>query len=108
MTSIYDRRTSARWLGPIAVLTVAGAIAALAVGTLGRHGDGDTSGAPQTTVKVKVKNPRRPTPAHYTVRQGDVLSVIADRFGVSVDRLQQLNPTLDPRLLQPGMRLRLR
>lgn len=106
MTSIYDRRTPARWLGPLALLAVGAAIVVLASGTLG--GGGETGPTPKRTVTVKVKRTTKPVPAYYTVRQGDVLSVIADRFGVSTARLEQLNPTLDPRLLRPGMRLRLR
>lgn len=108
MNSVYDRRTPARWLGPIALLAVAGAIAVLANGTVGSRSASDKTAAPVKTVSVKVKTSKRATPSYYTVRQGDVLSVIAERFGVDVDRLQQLNPTLDPRLLRPGMRLRLR
>lgn len=108
MNSVYDRRTPARWLGPIALLAVVGAVAVLANGTFGNGSDRGTTTPPVTTVKVKVKTTKRSTPAYYTVRQGDVLSVIAERFGIGVDRLRQLNPTLDPRLLRPGMRLRLR
>ena len=108
MNSVYDRRTSALWLGPIALLAVAGAVAVLANGTIGGRSTKNKTDVPVKTVKVKVGTTKRTTPAYYKVRQGDVLSVIAERFGISVDRLQQLNPTLDPRLLRPGMRLRLR
>jgi LysM repeat protein len=46
--------------------------------------------------------------ATYVVRPGDTLSGIADRTGVSVERLNLLNPDIDPQALISGRRLRLR
>ncbi|HSR53769.1 MAG TPA: LysM peptidoglycan-binding domain-containing protein [Acidobacteriota bacterium] len=43
----------------------------------------------------------------YTVRSGDTLWAIAQRTGLSVRRLERLNPQVRPRDLRPGMRLRL-
>jgi D-alanyl-D-alanine carboxypeptidase/D-alanyl-D-alanine-endopeptidase (penicillin-binding protein 4) len=43
----------------------------------------------------------------YTIRKGDTLSEIADRFGVSVRALQRANPGLTARRIQPGKRLRI-
>jgi LysM repeat protein len=42
------------------------------------------------------------------VRTGDTLSSISLDTGVSVDRLQELNPDVDVQALQPGQRLKLR
>ncbi len=43
----------------------------------------------------------------YTVKSGDTPSGIAEKTGVSLDTLQELNPDLDPQTLAPGQRIRL-
>jgi peptidoglycan endopeptidase LytE len=42
----------------------------------------------------------------YSVRSGDTLGTIADRFGTTVNRLLELNPGIDPRALRVGQPLR--
>ena len=44
----------------------------------------------------------------YTVKTGDTLGGIAATVGVSVTRLQELNPELDPQALVSGQKIRLR
>jgi len=44
--------------------------------------------------------------AAYSVRSGDTLAVIAERFGTSVDRLLELNVGIDPRALRVGQSIR--
>ncbi|MBV9214049.1 MAG: LysM peptidoglycan-binding domain-containing protein, partial [Actinobacteria bacterium] len=44
----------------------------------------------------------------YVVQTGDTLATIASKTGVSVDRLQQLNPQLDPQALVSGQQIKLR
>lgn len=51
--------------------------------------------------------PKATTGRTYTVKAGDVLSVISDETGVSITELERLNPGLDARALQVGRRLRL-
>lgn len=51
---------------------------------------------------------RNAPPKFYVVQPGDSLSVIAEKTGVSLDRLQELNPDIDPQLLASGEKLRLR
>jgi LysM repeat protein len=41
-------------------------------------------------------------PAEYTVQQGDLLSTIAERCGVSVEAIVAMNPTIDPNNIQVG------
>lgn len=48
--------------------------------------------------------PALPT-APYTVKSGETLSEIADRFGTSTERLIQLNGISDPNLVMAGTRL---
>ena len=47
-------------------------------------------------------------PKYYVVQPGDSLSLIAEKTGVSLERLQQLNPNIDPQLLPSGVKLQLR
>ena len=47
-------------------------------------------------------------PKVYIVQPGDTLTGIAVETGVSIERIQQLNPGLDPQILNSGQRLRLR
>lgn len=46
--------------------------------------------------------------ATYVVKKGDSLSAISEETGVSVERMEQLNPALDPLSLVPGQRLKLK
>lgn len=45
--------------------------------------------------------------ASYTVRAGDTFWGISRRYGLSVQQLETLNPTVDPGKLEPGDTLRL-
>jgi len=49
-----------------------------------------------------------PRPRFWTVRPGDSFGLIAAKTGISLDTLEQLNPQLNNRTLQPGDRVRLR
>lgn len=42
----------------------------------------------------------------YSVRSGDTLGTIAERFGTTVDELIVLNPGIDPHALRVGQSLR--
>ncbi|HEV3478423.1 MAG TPA: LysM domain-containing protein [Gaiellaceae bacterium] len=42
----------------------------------------------------------------YSVRSGDTLGTIAERFGTTVDELLLLNPGVDPHALRVGQPLR--
>ncbi len=61
---------------------------------------GETTEAVQT---VPANVPRR-----YRIRKNDTLSGIAERYGVTVDYILELNPGLDPMTLAPGTRIVLR
>jgi Tfp pilus assembly protein FimV len=64
--------------------------------------------APAPTPRVSSERPRARSTgaAPYSVRSGDTLGTIADRFGTTVDQLLVLNPGIDPRALRVGQRLR--
>jgi LysM repeat protein len=44
----------------------------------------------------------------YVVKTGDTLAAISQRTGISIERLQTLNPRLDPQAMTSGQRIRLR
>jgi LysM repeat protein len=44
----------------------------------------------------------------YVVQNGDTLTSIAHEVGVSVSRIQELNPGVDPQILVSGEKLKLR
>lgn len=44
----------------------------------------------------------------YVVKSGDTLAAISQKVGVSVERLQELNPDLDPQALATGQEIKLR
>jgi LysM repeat protein len=104
------RRTPARWLAPLALVTVAVAVYAVVDNTLLKD---DTSSNGSTTTQQS--KPAKKTTASkksrkrrmYTVRSGDTLSAIAVKTGVSLDTLQRLNPKLDADTLHAGQRVRL-
>lgn len=49
-----------------------------------------------------------PTRSTYRVKAGDSFAAIAEKQGVDVETLQELNPDIDPRALQPGQKLKLK
>lgn len=44
----------------------------------------------------------------YEIQDGDTLTAIARKTGISVDKIQTLNPDLDPQALIAGQELKLR
>ena len=84
---------------PVLALAAVTAIVLLARPAL----QGDETAAPARTTPV-VEQPAKPKPKRaaataYSVRSGDTLASIAEKFGTSVDRLMELNPGLDPTAL---------
>lgn len=74
----------------------------------GTSSSGETKRTVTTATTGSSAKSKTPTVRVYTVKSGDVLSVIAERYGVPVARIERLNPDVDPRTLRPGVRLRLR
>ena len=109
-------RSYARVLAPLALIAVAFALLVVIVNSSG--GDESSSGKVTRTTKTskgkRTRVGRRRTASapratrFYTVKQGDILSTIAERTGVAVERIQELNPDIDAHNLVPGQRLRMR
>jgi LysM repeat protein len=96
-------RSPLRLLAPIAIAVV---LAGVVVVVLSSSGGGSADKGTARTATAPAKNvPRKRT---YRVREGDTLTSISDKTGVSTARLIALNPGLDPQALQLGDRLKLR
>jgi LysM repeat protein len=67
-----------------------------------------TNGAPTATVGNGKSPAKKRSRRVYVVKSGDLLSTVAEKTGLTVDELQELNPDLDPQALQVGQRLKLR
>jgi LysM repeat protein len=68
--------------------------------------------AEQRDLRVKKRRAResrtRVSRSVYVVQSGDTLGGIAEKTGVSVETLQELNPNVDPQALTSGQRLKLK
>lgn len=95
--------SSARALA-VAALAVGFLVPALLIGAALGGGSGGSGGRPPAG-RGGGKLGRA---GAYVVRNGDTLSSIARRAGVSVARIQRLNPGVDPRVLISGEKLKLR
>jgi teichoic acid transport system ATP-binding protein len=103
-------------LAPLALLLAVAATIAVIAASSGSGGgdsgdagpvDASTSTATGTGTSAQ-PSPRRPRRATYTVKLNDTLGLISEKTGVSVERLQALNPELDPQSLVVGQTLKLR
>ena len=110
-----------RWLAPLALLVALVAVMYVYANSTGEGGGGDggsptaeeqgearggrtgTEGGTGTGARTSTQRQRR----RYQVRPGDTLAVIAERTGVSVERLQELNPEIDPNSLTVGDKIKL-
>jgi LysM repeat protein len=95
----------------LAVLALLAAVIALLV-VISDSLSGDSGSHPNTT-RVEARpheggGKAGKAPAFYVVQSGDTLSSIAARTGVSVEKLQLLNPDVDPQILVSGQKLKLR
>ncbi|MEA2227621.1 MAG: hypothetical protein QOF04_1251 [Solirubrobacteraceae bacterium] len=110
------RRSPARWLAPLAILACGFAV--YTVVNSGLRSDDPAAGRPAATTgasgtsKTRTvsegRSPvRKKSTRTYTVKPGDTLSSIASRNGMSLARLQELNPELDSQALQTGQRVKL-
>lgn len=99
-------------LAPLALVLVAVAVAVVILNSQAIDGDDE---APEVTTTPQTETERvRTTPSgrrlrrNYVVRPGDSFGAIAERTGVPIEQLEQLNPEVDPQALVVGQRIRLR
>ncbi len=60
---------------------------------------------PGQAARGATASPASRGPANYTVKSGETISEIADRYNISSDRLLELNGIRDPKGLQAGSRI---
>ena len=106
-------RSPARFLAPLALVAFALALFIVLDRTTGgdereagtnptaQPAEKTPSGKQEGTKKKKAK------PKTYTVKVGDTPSGIAEKVGVPLETILELNPELDPQTLTPGTRLKL-
>jgi LysM repeat protein len=114
-----DRRTSrspARYLAPLALIAFAIVLFSMlsSSGLGGKSGSSSKSaqttssktGAATTTpvkrTKAKVKKAKT-----YTIQAGDTLGAIAEKTGVALPTLMELNPQVDSTALTTGQKIKL-
>jgi LysM repeat protein len=98
-------------LAPVALLLVTGAVGyVITTSTDADDGDGGDTADRSTQQRPRQENqqPRRRVRAFYRVKLNDTLGLIAEKTDVPVERLEELNPELDPQNLVVGQRIRLR
>ena len=102
----------ARLLAPLALVVCAIAFFAIILSSdAGNDGDSAESepAAPAPATQDRTPAQRsRPLRRNYTVQPNDSLDAIAQRFGLEVEQLQELNPEVDPQGLVVGQRIKLR
>jgi LysM repeat protein len=109
----HGRSSFARLLAPLALIAFSVAVVALVLGSgvVGDDSSSETVGArdlPAATERATNKKKQKRTPATYTIKANDTLSGIAEKTGTTVERLQELNPELDPTALVAGQKIKLR
>jgi LysM repeat protein len=103
------RRTPARWLAPLALVTCAVAVYAVVDNTMNDNSSSEGTTTTQTTTRTKTTstNSKRKRKRTYIVKSGDTLSAISIKTGVPLSTLEQLNPKLDADTLHTGQKVRL-
>ncbi|MFL5901702.1 MAG: LysM peptidoglycan-binding domain-containing protein [Solirubrobacterales bacterium] len=94
----------------VTTLVVAFVIAAVAIGGALGGGGSDGSGGRRHggDAAKSARHEKRKVPATYEVQSGDTLISIAHHNGISVTRIETLNPQVDPQILIAGEELKLR
>lgn len=64
-----------------------------------------TSSSSKSTSNYK---PKSGTPSYHTLRSGESLWTVSQKYGIPFDVLQKLNPGLDPKKMQPGDKIKLK
>lgn len=92
---------TARILGPLALIA---AVLAFALVVSNSTSDGGSS---STTEQKTERENKGEIPKTYVVQAGDSLTSISEEFGISVKRIERLNPDVDAQTLNEGQELKL-
>ena len=105
------RRSPARLLAPLALV---GFVIALLVVVNGSTSTGGSSASQSKPAATKTTSPSRKQKGarkqrrRYTVKPGDTPSGIAEKTGVPLSKILELNPNLDDQSLSVGDKIKLR
>ena len=112
-----ERRNPMRVIAPAALVVFALALL-LVVVTSGGGGSDESAGGrsaekerdlgAEPKQKAKKRNADKLPEDKYIVKKGDSFGSIAEKTGVPVDKLQELNPEVDPQALVTGQSIKLR
>lgn len=110
LASLASARRARLWWGVAAVILVLVAVTACGGDTKkATPTPADYSAMAVVTPTPGTPPPRTPTLAAsdqtYVVKEGDTISTIAARFGVSEDDLERLNHITDPNSIMAGQKL---
>ena len=103
------RRTAARWLAPLALIAVVGSVLLV----VDRSDVGKKGSKSSTSATITGASETRTTAggghhrSSYTVKEGDTLSGIAAKTGVSLAVIERLNPDIDAQTLHAGQKIKL-
>ncbi|MBE2320208.1 LysM peptidoglycan-binding domain-containing protein [Solirubrobacter sp. CPCC 204708] len=102
-------RNPARFLAPIAL--IAFAFALYSVVSSDEEPTNSTpasqTATPSATAEKTSKKKKSSKAKTYTVKSGDTASGIAEKTGVDLETLLELNPDIDASTLSPGQKIRL-
>ena len=117
------KRTPARVLAPLALVAFGIAVLIIFASSGGNDEESSNSSASQQEqrdLELARDKKRRERSAErregqgklpqdvYVVKTGDTLGSIAEKTGIPVEKLQELNPELDPQALVSGQKIKLR
>ncbi len=103
------RRSTARLLAPLALVLAAVAILLVIQASKGSDsGSKDSAAQTTSTEQQTTQTTKQRVRPSYTVKLNDNLGLISEKTGVSVARLEELNPALDPQNLIVGQKIKLR
>ncbi len=93
----------------LAALALIGTVLILFAVVSGVTGDDDGASKKKANPeKQQVSGKPKTKKKKYEVEEGDTLTTIARKTGISVETLEELNPDLDPQALQLGQEIKLR
>jgi Tfp pilus assembly protein FimV len=106
VTGIDWRAEARRYALPVSLLLLVTFAALIARGALAddTRPAAEPKPAPRAAARAKVK---RAAAKFHLVEAGDTLGEIAGRYGTTVERLQALNPNVEPSALRVGQQIRL-
>ncbi|MGI8804259.1 MAG: LysM peptidoglycan-binding domain-containing protein [Thermoleophilaceae bacterium] len=107
---IERARSPLRFLAPIALIAATLIVYVVVTGSVGGGEEEPTAtnSAVQRLEGDREKKPDSSEPETYEIQSGDTLDAIAADTGVSAEKIEKLNPDLDPQALIAGQELTLR